>query len=120
MDDHKILPSKETIRRFQERSSALYEKGQGNRNIKQTIHGRDISEYQVDESAPTEEYVKNIITHLLARGVQKPGILALMRRYIRKWTSWLTSGLSMINEFETSLQILLPSLFSCLRQGHLG
>lgn len=46
MDDHKILPSKETIRRFHERSSALYEPLQGNRNVsrryKRNAQDRDI------------------------------------------------------------------------------
>jgi len=59
MDDQKILPSKETIRRFHERATALYEPSQANRNIsrryKRNVHGRDISEYQVNEPAPTEE-----------------------------------------------------------------
>ena len=119
MDDHKILPSKETIRRFHERGTALYEQGQGNRNISHRKNKnpqyRDISEYQVDEPAPTEKYVKNSLNHLFALAAQKPETLAPMRRYLRKWTSWLTLGLSMRDEFETSVQILLPSLFSCLR-----
>lgn len=46
MDNQIILPSKETIRRFHERGSALYEPSQGNRNVsrhsKRNPHGRDI------------------------------------------------------------------------------
>ena len=121
MDDQKILPSKETIKRFQERSTALYEPLQGNRNVSRhhlkNPHSRDISEYQVDEPAPTEEYFQNILKELSALAAQKPGILATLRRYVRKWTAWLKLGLSTIKGFEQAVQTLLPSLYSCWRPG---
>lgn len=121
MDDRKILPSKETIRRFQERGAALYEPSRGNRNIsrhhKRNPHSRDISEYQVDEPAPTEMDFQNILKNLLALVAQKHETLATMRQYVRKWTTWLKLGMSTIKEFEESVQALLPSLFSCWRPG---
>lgn len=118
MDDQKILPSKETIRRAYERSSALYEPSQDNRNVsrhhKRNPHGRDISEYHVNEPAPTEDYVQNIFAELSARA---PGTLAIMRKYLGKWARWLRLGLSTIKAFETSVQMLLPSVFSCWTPG---
>ena len=93
MDDQKILPSKETIRRFHERSSALCEPLQGNRNVsrqyKKNPHDRDISEYQVNEPAPTDLYFKNILMHLLAKAALKPDTLATLRRYVGQWARWL-------------------------------
>jgi RNA-directed DNA polymerase len=117
MDDQKILPSKETIRRFHERGTALYEPSQGNRNVsrqhKGNPHGRDISEYLVNEPAPTEADVQSIFAQLSALATHKPGTLATLRNYIRKWASWLKLGLSTLEEFEHCVQTLLPSIFSC-------
>jgi hypothetical protein len=121
MDDQKILPSKETIRRFHERSSALYEPSLGNRKVshryKRNPHGRDISEYQVNEPAPTEEYFRNILHNLLALATHKPGTLATLRRYVGQWTCWLKFGLSTITAFEVCVQTLLPSISSCWIPG---
>ncbi len=119
MDDQKILPSKETLRRLHERGTALYEPSQGNGNrshsFQRNPHGRDISEYHVNEPAPTEGYFQEIFAHLLSSAGRKPGTLATMQRYVQKWASWLASGISTIKAFEQSVQTLLPSLFSCLR-----
>lgn len=121
MDAQKILPSKETIRRFHERSSALYEPLQGNRNVsrryKRNPHGRDISEYQVNEPAPTDAYFKNIITHLLSLAASSPDTLATLRRYVGQWARWLKLGLKTIEEFEHGVQSLLPSISSCWMPG---
>jgi RNA-directed DNA polymerase len=104
MDDQKILPSKETIRRFHERSTVLYEPSSGNRNVsrrsRRNPHGRDISEYHANEPAPTEADVQNIFTHLLALAARSPDTLATLRRYVRKWTCWLKLGLSSLKELE--------------------
>jgi hypothetical protein len=90
-----MLPSQETIRRFHERASALYESPQINRNgpvrrslksvggsrrYKKTVSNRDISEYQVNEPAPTDAYFSNIIVHLLSLAASKPDAFAAMRR----------------------------------------
>jgi len=89
LDDQKILPSKETIRRFHERAVALYEPSSGNRNIsrryKRNPHQRDISEYQVNEPAPTEAYCQTILRHLLALAARQGDALATMRRYVGQW-----------------------------------
>ncbi len=102
MDEKKILPAKETIRRFRTRATALYEPSQTNRNVsrrsKRNTHGRDISEYQVNEPAPTEEYMKNILSHLLSLAAVKPDRFVIMRRYVRKWALWLKLGLSSLKE----------------------
>ena len=59
MDDQKMLPSIETIRRFQMRAAALYEPPQINRNVshryKKTVSNRDISDTKLQSKD-----VKNI------------------------------------------------------------
>jgi hypothetical protein len=121
MDDQKILPSTETIRRFHERSSALYEPLQGNRSVsrryKRNAHGRDISEYHVNEPAPTDAYFKNVLTHLLSLAALKPDTLATLRRYVGQWARWLKLGLKTIEGFELHVQSLLPSIASCWMPG---
>jgi hypothetical protein len=121
MDDQKILPSTETIRRFHERSSALYEPLQGNRNVsrryKRNPHGRDISEYQVNEPAPTDAYFKDILTHLLSLAASRPDTLATLRRYVGQWACWLKLGLKTIEGFELHVQTLLPGIASCWVPG---
>ncbi len=118
MDDQKILPSKETIRRFHERGTALYEPSQGNRNVsnyhKKNPHGRDISEYRVNEPTPTEEEVKDILTTMLDPAARKPQTLVTLRRYVGQWIRWLKCGLSTLKELEACVQALLPSLYCCM------
>jgi hypothetical protein len=80
-------------------------------------HGRDISEYQVNEPAPTEEGVQNNFAQLLALAAHAPGTLAIMRKYIGQWTRWLRLGLSTIKAFETSDPMLLPSVSACWTPG---
>ena len=76
---HMVLGRSETIRRFHERATALYEPSQANRNVparrsfseggsrryKRNPHGRDISDYQANEPAPTDEYFSAILADLL-------------------------------------------------------
>ncbi len=68
MDNTRILPSKETIRRFHERALVLYEHPTD--PLKRIRHriGRDISEYSVNESRPQEKEVRRILTSLNTRG----------------------------------------------------
>lgn len=65
-------------------AAALYEPPQGNRNVsrryKRNSHGRDISEYQVNEPAPTEVYFQNTLTHLLFLAAHNHDTLAAVRR----------------------------------------
>jgi hypothetical protein len=117
MDHEKILPSTETIRRFHERAAALYEPSQSNRNVsrryKKTASDRDISEYQVNEAAPTDAYFNDTLTHLLSLAASRPDVLANLRRYVGQWSRWLKLGLSTIKDFELSVQVFLPSISSC-------
>lgn len=113
-DDKKILPAKETIRRFHERAAALYERPQKNitsQRYMKSLNTRDISLYQVDEPAPKDEDFKNILFPLLAASKQ-PERLKRLRKYIDQWTCWLKLGLTMIKELETCVHAFLPSLFS--------
>jgi RNA-directed DNA polymerase len=120
-DTQKILPSLETLRRFHERATALYERPQTTKTVsrryRKSVPDRDISLYQVDEKAPCDEDVKNLVLSLEARASKQPDILKRMRLYTGQWARWLKCGLSTIKEFETSVQTLLPSLFSCWSQG---
>ncbi|HUX80475.1 MAG TPA: hypothetical protein VMW10_12145, partial [Alphaproteobacteria bacterium] len=83
-DDKNILPAKETIRRFHERATALYERPQTNitsQRYMKSLNTRDISLYQVDEGAPKDEEFKNILFPLLAASKQ-PERLKRLRKYI--------------------------------------
>jgi hypothetical protein len=71
----------------------------------------------VTEAAPTDAYFQNILTHLVSLAAHKLDILVTMRQYVGKWARWLKLGLSTIEEFETNVQTLLPSLFSCCIPG---
>ena len=122
MDDQKILPSKETLRRCFERATALYEHPQGNgkgsrRSKKKTSTGRDTSNYQVNEPAPTDGYFKNILENLLELSAQRPDSFAVLRRYIGRWARWLKLGLSTLSELQLNVEAHLPSIFSCWLPG---
>jgi hypothetical protein len=123
MDDQKILPSTETIRRFHERVTALYETPQSGhtphrrRPPQKASASRDISEYVVSEAAPTNAYLEGVLQNLLALAARSPDTLAAMRRRFGLWKSWLKSGMTTIEEFATSVQNFLPCMFSCFMQG---
>ena len=60
-DDKKNSPCKETIRRFHERATALYERPQTNitsQRYMKSLNTRDMSLNQVDEPAPNDEDLK--------------------------------------------------------------
>ncbi len=125
MDYQKILPSKEAIRRFFERATALYEIPQpGNnhaprrrRHTPKRAKPRDISEYLVNEAAPTNAYLEGVIQKLLVFGGGSPDTLAAMQRRFDLWKSWLKFGMTAIVEFATSVQNFLPCMFSCFMKG---
>jgi hypothetical protein len=117
MDHKKLLPSKESIRRFHERITALYEQPQVNRNVSRRYKkkDRDISLYQADEEAPTDVDFK--LNRLQSLASMHSDRLAIMRRYVGQWARWLKLGLSSIEKFETYVQTFLPSLLSCWTPG---
>lgn len=120
MDHEKILPSCETIRRFYERMTALYEQPQTGQNISQRYRkstGRDISIYPANEAAPSDVIFKRKLSHLWSLAAQMSDVLARMRRYLGQWVRWLKSGLSTLEEFATSIQTLMPSIYSCWMFG---
>ncbi len=74
------------------RATALYEQVQGkkvSRHYKRNTHDRDVSGYQVDESAPTEGYFQDILKHLLSLAAPRYDTLATMRKYLGLW-AWLS------------------------------
>jgi hypothetical protein len=89
----------------------------GSRRYKKTVSNRDISEYQVNEPAPTDAYFNNVIVHLLSLAASKPDTFAAMRRYVGQWSRWLKLGLSTIKEFETYVLTFLPGITSCWMPG---
>ena len=113
MDDKTILPSKETVRRFQERATAHYVPSQANENVshrhKRKATDRNISEYLTIEAAPTDADFVNIMTQLSA-AAQKNGTAAKLRMYVQKWTRWLRNGLGDIFHFEACVRSLMPSI----------
>ena len=120
MDPIKILPSQETIRRFHERASVLYEQPPGmkpSHRASYRTHGRDISVYPVHEAAPTNQTFQESLTALLERASKKPEGTKRIRGYVGKWARWLKLGLSALEEFDTSVQTHLPCLFSCWSHG---
>jgi hypothetical protein len=115
MDFEKILPATETIRRALERTTALYEPSQKrnvSRRYKRTASDRDISEYQVNEPAPTDEFFTKTFNHLSFLAAQKPDVLGVMRRYLGQWARWTKIGLTTINDFEQCVEVFLPGIFS--------
>ncbi len=116
MDHHTILPSKETIRRFSERSSALYEQSPSYRS-RQHTSDRDISKYQVNESAPTNADFNIILETLNACALKKRDLRERLQKYFRKWANWLVSGLSEVIAFKTCVQERLPTLSASLSGG---
>lgn len=117
LDDQKILPSQETLRRFHERLTALYEHSHPSRRYKKNLPDRDISQYQVNEAAPTNAYFQEILRAFQTMVIKKPEMGATMQRYFGRWARWLKLGLSAIAGFESDVQAQLPCLFSCWSQG---
>jgi hypothetical protein len=114
MDDKKLLPSRETIRRFSERA-ALYEQTppkNTSRRHKKNQPNRDISEYNTDEPAPTNEDFTNILTQVWA-GASKVDKVATLRQYLRTWARWLRLGLNDIPTFEQCVASSMPCLAAC-------
>lgn len=72
---------------------------------------RDVSEYQANERAPTDEDMRWIISHLLSLAAHKPDNLACLRRYVVQWTFWLRSGLTALGDLKSSVETYLPSFF---------
>ena len=113
MDHQTLLPSKETIRRFSERASALYEQTTSRRS-RYTRSNRDISEYQVNESAPTDADFTMILETLHIVTFKNRELRTKLQKYLRKWTNWLISGLAEVVTLTTSVVEHLPSLASVM------
>jgi hypothetical protein len=113
MDHQKILPSKETIRRFFERATVLYEQAHLPRRYKKNLPERDISEYQVNEVAPTDAYFQEVLGTLSTMATTKPVLQAPLRRYLNQWACWLRFGLLSLPAYLSFVGTHLPSLFSC-------
>lgn len=116
MDHQTILPSKETLRRFSERASALYEQAPSHRSRYYTSD-RDISEYQANESAPTDADFNMILVALNALTLKNRDLRARLQKYIRKWSNWLVSGLADVIALKTCGHDMLPTLAAYVISG---
>lgn len=116
-NDTTILPSKESFRRFHERAAVLYEpappeKKNVSKRYKRSSSNRDISEYHVNEEAPTVSYVHSILENLGHASLSSLDLLKRLRRYFQQWMRWLTNGLSHDVPLAHCLQDNLPELSS--------
>lgn len=113
MDHRSLLPSKETIRRFHERASVLYEPpsltpSQRHRKLSSV---RDHSEYPVHESAPDDAMFKEAIVSILRKAMTSTtAIEKRLRQYIDQWTRWLRLGITSDSALIAALSSRLPSL----------
>ena len=103
-----LLPSLESIRRFHERSAVRYAQVSRRRPIPES--NRDISDYQVNERAPTDEDITHVLCSLSWQINQNPDRQTHLQRYLQRWGCWFKSGLTEIDAFMTSVQLTLPSL----------
>jgi hypothetical protein len=112
MDDQKILPSQETIRRFSERSSVLYEHAPASRRYKRNRTDRDTSHYYVNESAPTEASFSMLCAMQYEKAKHQPDIMARLRKYLGQWANWLKCGLTE-SPLVRCVFHHLPTLYAC-------
>lgn len=113
-----LLPSKETIRRFYERSSARYAYPSTQR--RRPPPDRDVSEYQANESAPTDGDVVHVLCALNWQSQRHPDMVTALQRYVQQWGNWVKAGLQSHEHFITSVQTHLPSLAFLWSQHDLG
>ncbi len=115
-DDTKILPAKETIRRFHERANALYKEDDIpslSKNGSQT----GCIFISSERDPPCDDYFKNFLISLLSLASSTPDKIKRLRRYVGQWARWLKLGLSSMEAFAACVQTALPSLFSCWSLG---
>ena len=103
-----LLPSLESIRRFHERSAVRY--AQVSRRRQTPASNRDVSDYQVNERAPTDEDITRVLCSLSWQLHQNPDRQTHLQRYLQRWGCWFKNGLKEIDVFMTSVQLILPSL----------
>ena len=119
MDAQKILPSQETIRRFYERTAARYAPPLEDSPRRSHNPGRDISLYPANEAAPCNSMFEEILTAIMENSFNDRDVIQRMQQYVCQWTRWLRIGLSTVDEYLYSVQVFIPSLFSCWSEGPL-
>ena len=122
---------KETIRRYEERATALYEHGpvakKGSRKSKnrrrhKTAHGRDISEYHVNEEPPQESEWADFDDRYPDKlgNPQSIRTMGQLRVYLSRWARWLAIGLGEVQTFFMEcLQRHMPTLASTISLKYL-
>ena len=103
-----LLPSLESIRRVHERSAVRSAQVSRRRPVPET--NRDISDYQVNERAPTDEDMIRVLCSLNWQLDQNPDRQTQIQRYLQRWGCWFKSGLTEIDIFMTCVKVSLPSL----------
>jgi len=104
----RLLPSLESIRRVHERSAVRYAQVSRRRHVSKP--SRDISDYQVNERAPTDEDITRVLCSLSWQIHQNPERQTHLQRYLQRWGWWFKNGLTEIDAFMTCVQVTLPSL----------
>ncbi len=103
-----LLPSLESIRRFHERSAVRY--AQVSRRRQSSESNRDVSDYQVNERAPTDEDITRVLCSLSLQLHQNPDRQTHLQRYLQRWGCWFKTGVTEVAAFMASIHIILPSL----------
>jgi len=106
-----------------EKASALYEQGancKGNKKRKdpkkrryRSPAKRDTSEYYVNEPKPNDAEWFSKLNCIIQKCRHNPKLFAPMRRYIKKWFSWIHLGLCECKDFLVkSCLSFLPELMN--------
>jgi hypothetical protein len=111
----------ETIRRFNERAFALYEQSLHPNDIpkkyKKQKQERDISNYQVNEQAPLNDYFKNVLSKIVKTASHIPLILKRLRKYRNQWARWIKLGIADYEPFIKSVVQHLNTLANIWNKG---
>ena len=114
VDHHRLLPSKETLRRFHERAVVLYEHPTEPLKRLRKKPGRDISEYSAREAPPSDNEMKEILTSLFQRGGNSRWDIKAskrIRRYLDQWIRWVRVGFINAEDLLSSTKDEIPSLY---------
>ena len=71
---------------------------------------RDISDYQVNERAPTDEDITRVLCSLSWQIKHNPERQTQIQQYLQRWGCWFYAGLKEIDAFMTCVHMTLPSL----------
>ena len=103
-----LLPSLESIRRFRERSIVRY--AQPKMSRRRIPPSRDVSDYQVNERAPTDDDMTRVLWSISWQLTSQTDRARGLQTYLRRWSCWFKAGLTDNEAFMQSVAQILPSL----------